>query len=75
MTVRIKIGPNLAQMTDEAVLLLFNQCTVATMRKQDELDPFVAVEIPPGSPQVLAKPDIGFFCCEKKCLQVSNQCT
>ncbi len=57
MTVRLKVGPSLAQMTDDAVLLLFNQFTVATMRNRDELDPYVAVEIPPGSPQVLAKPE------------------
>ena len=57
MTVRFKIGPSLGQMTDEAVLLLFNQCTVASMRNRDELDPYVAVEIPPGSPQVLASPE------------------
>ena len=57
MTVRLKIGPSLAQMTDEAVLLIFNQCTVASMRNRDELDPYVAVEISPGSPQVLAKPE------------------
>ncbi len=57
MTVRFKVGPSQAQMTDEAILLLFNQCTVATMRHRDELDPYVAVEIPSGSLQVLAKPE------------------
>lgn len=57
MAVRFRIGPEIEQLTDEAILLLFNQFTVATMRIRDELDPYIAVEIPPGSPQVLAKPE------------------
>ena len=39
-------------MTDEQILLLFNRVIAAQLRHCDELDKYVAVEIPVGSPQV-----------------------
>jgi hypothetical protein len=55
-TVHLRIGPQVRQMTDEEILLLYNQTTVAQMRHGDELGDYVAVEVPPGSPQVRSAP-------------------
>ena len=39
-------------MTDEEILLPFNRTLAAQIRNRDELGEYVAVEVPPGSPQV-----------------------
>ena len=51
----LQIGPEIAQMTDLEILDLYNQ----TLRAQAELAriPYVAVEIPLGSPQVEYSPE------------------
>jgi hypothetical protein len=51
-TTHLRIGPQVGQMTDEAILLLFNQVIAAQIRNRDELGEYVAVEVPVGSPQV-----------------------
>jgi hypothetical protein len=51
-TTHLTIGPQVQQMTDDEILLLFNQVIVAQIRNRDVLDEYVAVEIPVGSPQV-----------------------
>ncbi|MGA2066688.1 MAG: hypothetical protein ABSG86_17055 [Thermoguttaceae bacterium] len=51
-TTHLKIGPQLREMTDEAILHLFNQVIAAQIRNRDELGEYVAVEVPLGSPQV-----------------------
>ena len=51
-TTHLRIGPQVQQMTDEEVLLVFNQVIAAQIRNRDELGEYVAVEIPVGSPQV-----------------------
>ena len=56
-TTHLKIGPQVGQMTDEEILLLFNQVIAAQIRNRDELDEYVAVEVPPGSPQVECHPE------------------
>jgi hypothetical protein len=43
-------------MTDEEILLLFNQVIAAQIRNRDELDEYVAIEVPVGSPQVEQHP-------------------
>jgi hypothetical protein len=39
-------------MTDEEILLVFNQTIAAQIRNRDELGEYVAIEVPVGSPQV-----------------------
>lgn len=55
-TTHLRIGPQVQQMTDEEILLAFNQTIVAQMRNRDELGDYVAIEVPPGSPQVAYDP-------------------
>jgi hypothetical protein len=51
-TTHLGVGPQIRTMTDEEILLLFNQVVAARMRSRDELGEYVAVEVPVGSPQV-----------------------
>jgi hypothetical protein len=44
-------------MTDEEVLLVFNQVVAAQIRNRDELGEYVAVEVPAGSPQIQHHPE------------------
>ena len=56
-TTHLKIGPRVHQMTDEEILLAFNQTVVAGMRHRDELGDYVAIEVPVGDPQVDYHPE------------------
>ena len=58
-TTHLRIGPQVQQMTDEEILLAFNQTIVAQMRNRDELGDYVAIEVPAGSPQVTYDPATG----------------
>jgi hypothetical protein len=51
-TTHLSIGPQIRQMTDEEILLLFNRVIAAQIRNRDELGEYVAIEVPVGSPQV-----------------------
>ncbi len=51
-TTHLRIGPQVQQMTDEEILLLFNRTLAAQIRNRDELGEYAAVEVPVGSPQV-----------------------
>ena len=51
-TTHLRIGPQVHQMTDEEILLVFNQTIAAQIRNRDELGEYVAIEVPAGSPQV-----------------------
>ena len=51
-TTHLRIGPQVPTITDEEILLLFSQTIAAQIRNRDELGEYVAVEVPPGSPQV-----------------------
>jgi len=51
-TTHLRIGPQVQRMTDEEILLIFNQTIATTIRNHDELGEYVAVEVPVGSPQV-----------------------
>jgi nitrogen fixation protein len=51
-TTHLRIGPEVGMMTDEDILLLFNQVIAAQIRNRDELGEYVAVEVPVGSSQV-----------------------
>jgi hypothetical protein len=55
-TTHLAIGPQIQQMTDEDILLLFNQVIAAQIRNRDELGEYVAIEVPVGSPQVEHNP-------------------
>jgi len=55
-TTHLRIGPQVHQMTDEEILLVFNQTIVAQIRNRDELGEYVAIEVPVGSPQVECHP-------------------
>ena len=55
-TTHLRIGPQVGQMTDEDILLLFNRVLAAQIRNRDELGEYVAVEVPVGSPQVEQHP-------------------
>jgi hypothetical protein len=55
-TTHLRIGPRVQQMTNEEILLLFNQVIAAQIRNRDELGDYVAVEVPVGSPQVEEHP-------------------
>lgn len=48
----LRVGAQVQDMTDEAILLLFNHVIAAQIRNRDELGEYVAVEVPAGSPQV-----------------------
>ena len=56
-TTHLRIGPQVQDMTDEEILLVFNQTIAAGIRNRDELGEYVAVEIPVGSPQVQHHPE------------------
>ena len=56
-TMHLRIGSHVQDMTDEEILLAFNQVIAAQIRNRDELDEYVAVEVPPGSPQVECHPE------------------
>ena len=51
-TTHLRIGPQVRQMTDEEILLVFNQTIAAQIRNRDELDEYVAIEVPVGVSQV-----------------------
>lgn len=51
-TTCLEIGPQIDQLTDEEILLVFNQCIAAQIRNGDERGEYIAIEIPAGSPQV-----------------------
>ena len=51
-TTHLRVGTEVQDMNDEAILLLFNQVIAAQIRNCDEMGEYVAVEIPVGSPQV-----------------------
>lgn len=56
-TTHLRIGPQVHQMTDEEILLVFNQTIAAQIRNRDELGEYVAIEVPVGSPQFEHHPD------------------
>jgi hypothetical protein len=56
-TTHLTIGPQIRQMTDEDILLLFNRVIAAQVRNRDELGEYVAIEVPVGSPQVEHNPE------------------
>ena len=51
-TTHLTVGPQVQSMTDEEVLLVFNQVIAAQICNRDEMGEYVAVEVPVGSPQV-----------------------
>jgi hypothetical protein len=51
-TTHLRVGPQIETMTDDEILLVFNQTIAAQIRNRDELGEYVAVEVPAGSPQV-----------------------
>jgi hypothetical protein len=51
-TTHLRLGPKVRQMTDEEILLVFNQVIAAQIRNRDESGEYVAVEVPVGSAQV-----------------------
>jgi hypothetical protein len=51
-TTHLTISPEVRDMTDEDILLVFNRTLAAQIRNRDELGEYVAVEIPVGTPQV-----------------------
>jgi hypothetical protein len=55
-TTHLRIGPQVQGMMDEKILLVSNQVIAAQIRNRDELGEYVAVEIPPGNPQVERHP-------------------
>ena len=50
-TMHLKLGPEVQQMTDEEILDQFNAVVIAMQRRAAEYE-HVAVEVPPGSPQI-----------------------
>ncbi len=56
-TTHLTVGPQVQDMTDEEILVLFNQVIAAQVRHRDELGEYVAVEVPPGSPQLRHHPE------------------
>jgi len=56
-TTHLRIGPDVQEMTDEDILLLFNQVIAAQIRNRDELGEYVAIEVPVGSSQVQHHPE------------------
>lgn len=55
-TTHLRISPEVTAMTDEEILLLFNQLIAAGIRHRDELGEYVAIEVPSGSSQVMHYP-------------------
>ena len=55
-TTHLRIGPEVTGMTDEEILILFNQVVAAGIRHRDELGEYVAIEIPGGTSQVVHHP-------------------
>jgi hypothetical protein len=55
-TTHLRIGPRVQQMSDEEILLVFNQTIAAQIRNRDELGEYVAIEVPVGSPQLAYDP-------------------
>lgn len=51
-TTHLRIGPQVHQMSDEEILLVFNRTIVASLRHRDESGEYEAIEIPVGSVQV-----------------------
>ena len=49
-TTPLRVGPQVQQMTDEEILLLFNQVIAAQIRNRDELGEYVAVGDPCRQP-------------------------
>jgi len=56
-TTHLTIGPEVGGMTDEEILLLFNQVIAAQIRLRDRQPEYVAKEVPVGSPQVSRCPE------------------
>ena len=50
-TAHLTLGPEVTEMTDQEILDRFNEVILAQQRMADEYD-HVAVEVPPGSPQI-----------------------
>lgn len=55
-TTHLRIGPQVHEMTDEEIVLVFNQTIAAQIRNRDELGKYVPIEVPAGSPQVECHP-------------------
>jgi hypothetical protein len=56
-TTHLRVGPEVHQMTDEDILLLFNRTIAAQLRNRDELGEYVAIEVPVGNSQVEHHPE------------------
>ena len=56
-TTHLRIGPQVHQMTEEEILLLFNRTIAAQLRNRDELVEYVAIEVPVGNSQVEHHPE------------------
>lgn len=54
----LRLGPRLARVSDEEVLDCFKE-TIAAQERLAEERPYVAVEVPPGRPQIRFFPDSG----------------
>lgn len=65
MTTHLKIGTRLREMSDEEILLRFNQLIAAEIRNRDELPEYVATEVPVGNPQVEHHPGSGNQWCPR----------
>lgn len=55
-TTHLRIGPQIQEMSDDDILLLFNQTIAAQIRLGDKFGQYVAIEIPVGHPQVQHHP-------------------
>lgn len=53
----LRLGPEVHQMTDEQILLAFNQIIAAQLRLRDQAGEYVAIELPAGKPQVEYDPN------------------
>lgn len=56
-TTHLQIGRHVHQMTDDEILLRFNQIIALQIRRRDELGEYVAVEVAVGEPQVTHRPE------------------
>ena len=56
--VHFQVGPELARMSDEEVLAFYN-ATIAAQERLAAERAYVAIEVPPGQPQVRYFPDGG----------------
>ena len=54
-TTCLRVGPEIQRMTDQEILALFNQCTMAREAHARSYH-HVAVEVPPGRPQIRYSP-------------------